>query len=448
MQTSGEIHLTEQLAKRYGILGSKTVRVRAGVKTVEARLVVNEGIPAGYRLSDTLAQALHLYNRSNLRLRYDRENQALHIGPLIGILIDFLPNRQEYDPKSVQAELIYLSILGKRLPAQYYVFTPGDINWSDQTVRGHVWVSGGRERRGWSSSIYPLPDVVYDRISTRVAQTRNKNTRERLMSMPNLHYFNPSFLNKWRVHELLMENPDLHPYLPETLPLNLANLELMARKYSVLYLKPCNGSLGARIIKTKATGGKLIYTVYYRGRHYGQVDSPEELLRATKAVRGNRAYIVQQGISLNTYNNCSFDLRIIIQKNRDGKWLISKKLARVAPRGSSITNLSRGGRAALSERVMSKVFEGSRPLIKAKNEEMRRLCLTVAKTLEASSQEIYGELGLDIGIDKKGNLWVIEVNSKPRKTTVTSLSRAIVRNTFQRPLQYAIYLAGFSKSRK
>jgi predicted ATP-grasp superfamily ATP-dependent carboligase len=67
----------------------------------------------------------------------------------------------------------------------------------------------------------------------------------------------------------------------------------------------------------------------------------------------------------------------------------------------------------------------------------------VATTLEKKQAGTYGELGLDIGMDIYGNPWLIEVNSKPRKTTETDFSMKIVRNSFKRPLQYSSYLAGF-----
>jgi len=77
------------------------------------------------------------------------------------------------------------------------------------------------------------------------------------------------------------------------------------------------------------------------------------------------------------------------------------------------------------------------------------MCHMVATTLEAEGHCIYGELGLDIGIDNDNFPWLIEVNSKPRKRTKTRFSQRIVRNSFKRPLEYAIYLAGFkSKTRK
>jgi glutathione synthase/RimK-type ligase-like ATP-grasp enzyme len=168
-------------------------------------------------------------------------------------------------------------------------------------------------------------------------------------------------------------------------------------------------------------------------------------MKKTLLIRGSRPYIVQQGLSLLTFKDSTFDIRVIYQKNGDGEWGIGKKFVRVAPHGSSISNLSRGGTAETYKKVLAAIFNQNGELIKSKNEELNNICQTVATTLETNSQQIYGELGLDIGIDNEGNLWLIEVNSKPRKTTETDFSMSIVRNTFKRPLQYAIYLAGFSR---
>lgn len=447
MQTIGEIYIAEKTIKRLNIPRSNPAKVRVGANVVNADLVIKENVPGQFKLSPDLARALHLDSSKDLRIRYDRDNEIIHIGPMVGILVDYLPNQEEYEPKSVQAEMIYLSTLGRRLPAQFFVFTPGGINWGAQTVKGFVWRNGGLERGRWSGSVYPIPDVIYDRITTRVAQARSKATRKKLMGLPYVYYFNPSFLNKWRVHEFLVQNSALSSYLPETRLLNQENLPDMAQKYKTLYLKPGNGSLGNRIIKVNVNSPNYNYTIYNHGRRSGQAGSIADLLQRTRSTRGKRAYIVQQGIDLDTYFGSPFDMRIIMQKDGEGKWLISKKFVRVAPRGSSIANLSRGGTAETSARVLNKIFAGNKTLIKEKNEELRKLCQMTAETLEVNSQNIYGELGLDIGIDKKGKLWIIEVNSKPRKTTVTSLSQAIVRNTFRRPLLYAIYLSGFRRHR-
>ncbi len=447
MKMAGEIYVSRELIDKLGIPDLERIKVRAGVKAVPAQLVIRDEQPRDFILSSQLARELQVTKWKKLQIRYDFDKKLIHIGPIIGILTDYIPHRVEYDPKSLQAELIYLSKLGHKLPGFIYIFTPNSINWTNKTVKGYVY--RGIEHGMWSASVYPLPDVVYDRIASRRGEMRprTRQAKKRLKDLPYLQYFNPSFLNKWRVHRMLIQNKDLIPYLPETSFLNLQNLTEMIHRYKILYLKPCNGSLGSGIIKVVRTdNGHLRYTIYKHGRRSGVAKSPHALMKATRGCRGNKSYIVQQGLNLATYGKSPFDIRIIYQKNSDGLWMLSKKFVRVAPRGSSIANLSRGGNAETSKQVFNKILR-NQELIDSKNEEMRNICQTVAETLESVSQKTFGELGLDIGLDRDRNLWLIEVNSKPRKTTETNLSQGIVRNTFQRPLKYAVYLAGFRNRR-
>jgi glutathione synthase/RimK-type ligase-like ATP-grasp enzyme len=269
------------------------------------------------------------------------------------------------------------------------------------------------------------------------------------MNLPYLKYFNYSFLNKWKVHKLLIKNPDLIPYLPETHMLNTSAFSQMAADHKILYLKPCNGSQGNGIIKVICKdNGKLYYTLYGKGRYSGRADSITEFMKKTRYDRQGKSYIVQQGVNLSTFNESPFDIRIIYQKNYLGEWTVSKQFVRVAAKGSSVANLSRGGKAETSKKVFTSILRRNKILIMEKREELKRICNMVAIALESSGKKLYGELGLDIGIDKEGNFWLIEVNSKPRKTTETELSQGIVLNTFRRPLQYAIQLAGFKSKNK
>ncbi|MGZ4135856.1 MAG: YheC/YheD family protein, partial [Tumebacillaceae bacterium] len=53
-----------------------------------------------------------------------------------------------------------------------------------------------------------------------------------------------------------------------------------------------------------------------------------------------------------------------------------------------------------------------------------------------------GELGLDLGLDESGRIWVIEVNAKPWKKP--NIAEGEWKNlallAFQRPVQFATYL--------
>lgn len=448
METKGKIILSPALAAKLMVSPDlRFTRVRVGAIVVNAELVIGKGQRSSYILSPELRSALFIIKKQSLLIRYHAAENMIHLGPTIGVLSSGLPNRPQYDPKSLQAELIMLSQVGRKMSGQVYIFTPGSIDWVKLTVRGCNYVMSKNGRGYWVSGMYPLPDVVYDRIGSRIGegQEKTKHMKARLKRLPYLRYFNPAFLNKWKVHQILNTYPPLKPYLPQTMVLNEVNLKLLLSLYPEVYLKPANGSLGSGIIKVKTLPtGMLRYISYGGGRRRGQAENPVDLLKKTRIFRKDRSYIVQQGLDLATYKGCKFDLRIIYQKNNHGEWQIGKKFARVAPPGSAVANMARGGEAVPSRRVLNHLF--SKDQIDSKNREIKELCQKVATTMEKNG-DLWGELGLDLGIDKKGHPWLIEVNSKPRKTTETEYSQAIMKNTFKRPLEYASFLAGYvSKS--
>lgn len=450
MNIQGSIYLSSALAASLGVPVEPTVNIRAGHTVVLTRLVIKPDKSKTYILSPELRRSLCLNQRKKLQLRCDIQTKMLHIGPVIGIFATGIPNYPECAYDSIQAELIFLSKLSRTLPAQIYIFTPYQIDWAHKLVRGFTYQSR-TEGGTWHSALYPLPDVVYDRIASRKSESSKivKDTKKKLMSLPYLKYFNYSFLNKWRVHQMLINNEEIQPYLPETKMLNSVNLADMLQKHSTLFLKPTNGSLGRGIIKLTKNGKHLKYTVYRKSIIHGMVGNHLEFMKKTRSFRNGKPYIIQQGIDLITHRNAPFDIRIIYQRNGKGEWQVAKKFVRVAPQGSSISNLSSGGYAEKLDRVFGSLYSGNKLKIEEQHNRINNLCQLVAAALETAGDSIYGELGLDIGIDKDNFPWLIEVNSKPRKSTTTRFSQGIVRNSFKRPLEYAIYLAGFkNKPRK
>lgn len=447
MAITGRIILSLKLAKRLGVKAPARVMIRVGSTILPAEVSIGKNQSGSYRLSADLRSALHIQKNRQMVVRYDPGENTIHLGPTIGIFASALPNRPVYDPTGLQAGLMMLSRVGRKMPGQIYIFTADSVNWELSTVRGYHYSFSSSGRGYWVPGTYSLPDVVYDRIASRNDEEREKTetTMQRLKSLPHLHYFNPSFLNKWEVHQMLCKVPILHSYLPETHLLDQAALERMMSKYQTLFLKPANGSLGSGIIRVKANGkGQFYYTSYGVRVRTGRANNALELLQKTSGFRKDRSYIVQQGLNLATYRGSTFDLRIVYQKNGMGKWQIGKEFVRIAPGRSAIANMARGGTPTQSHRVFKHLYH-QEDLINDKKRLIRGICHKIAVGIEKGSGQLWGELGLDLGIDKKGHPWLIEVNSKPRKTTETELSQAAMKNAFRRPLEYAAYLAGFRR---
>jgi hypothetical protein len=330
--------------------------------------------------------------------------------------------------------------------AEVFVFTPSCIDWpSHTTVVTNIKEQQNTAVFGWNHDTLCLMLSMIAFLVEPSKHAKNiKFTRQKLMKMEHMKYFNPSFLNKWRVHKLLDENADLSCYLPQTKQLDPENLLEMLERHKTVFIKPSNGSLGKGIVKAwKKRDTGMIYGIHgaRRSRHI-KVRSVQEFLNKIASVTQSKPYIVQEGIDLININ-----IRILISglfpENGQGEWIISKKFCPGSGPKSSISNLSSGGRSERSVLVLRHIFQSIKASSRKKTGNMARLCTMVAHTLEANSGKIFGELGLDIGIDKKGRLWLIEVNSKPRKTTQTEMSQKIVYNTFSRPWLTQVHLAGF-----
>lgn len=72
--------------------------------------------------------------------------------------------------------------------------------------------------------------------------------------------------------------------------------------------------------------------------------------------------------------------------------------------------------------------------------------MTITPLIEAALGMTLGELGLDLGVDRTGRIWLLEVNSRPWRTVNPERgSIARTRLALLRPLAYARCLAGFNR---
>jgi len=133
VETKGKLILSPSLAARLMVPpGQPSIRVRVGAIVVNAELVVGNGKRSSYILSPELRKALYINKRKSLLIRYQPEDHMIHFGPTIGVLASGLPNRPQCDPKSLQAELIMLTQVGRKIPGQVYVLPRAPLIGTDQ----------------------------------------------------------------------------------------------------------------------------------------------------------------------------------------------------------------------------------------------------------------------------------------------------------------------------
>lgn len=150
---------------------------------------------------------------------------------------------------------------------------------------------------------------------------------------------------------------------------------------------------------------------------------------------GLEEYIAQQGIELAKNHRRPFDLRVLVQKNRKGKWAVSGIGARVAGETSITTHVPRGGSIDDPRKLLIAAFGremASRVLYRA-----RKASLCIAKQIEQASGIMLGEMSMDLGVDHRSRIWFFEANSKPMKFDEPHIRK----KSLERIIQYSIYLA-------
>ncbi len=440
-----EVVLPASVAARLGLSGGE-IEIAAGPIKEAARAVVapdRTGQSTPWVLMDAgLLNRLRIPHGARLHLRKDPVRRELAIGPFVGILALRVRGGTlygEHDPF-----FRALTRWGERLAVGAYVFAPRDVDWERKCVYGYTY-SGVWPLGRWRRSAFPIPDVVYDRIQTRRTEwsAPYMRFRERLGRQVPAWFNATGFFDKWRMHQELSRSAFLARLLPPTERYSgPAQLERFLSGSRTAFLKPIGGSLGLGIICVRRTGSG--YSVAYQLKDRAIVQPVTTLAaagaRVARAVRG-RPYIIQQGVPLATWRGRPFDIRILLQRSNRGHWALTKMYVRIAAPGNFTANLSRGGQGARAGPLLRRVF-GARA--GALLRQLHETGLACAREIEHTLAGPIGELGLDLGVDRRGRIWLIEVNSKPFLQMTREAGSPRTRSlSVQRPLRFARWLAGF-----
>lgn len=400
--------------KIYSTLNSDTVNLNIGCMTTVSRIYTspehnNDFIFLNPKIADQLLIPSNSYNP------YFCAGNVIKLGPSVGILTSFGKKQSDPVPKGRTGRLFKEMIsFGQKKGLFIFVFYVEDVNWKKKTIKGYTVNNHGK----WIKGNYALPTIIYNRIQYRSIEARS-NVRlffQRLNQESEVYLFNSRFLNKWEVNEVLWDFEAGQKFIPETKKFNRENLRNLLRKYPELFLKPINSSRGQGIVKLISN-----HNGPYR---FSKAEMPNPKWQACSSfytlseslsrigVKENR-YLIQQGIDLARYNNRVFDLRTQVQKDGNGKWVMTGVGVRVAGRNRFVTHIPNGGTAHSFDEVLDKTFGRSSTTKASIEHQLKVISTIIPPKLEEGLGINLAIISLDIGIDIDGNLWILEVNSKP-----------------------------------
>jgi hypothetical protein len=252
-----------------------------------------------------------------------------------------------------------------------------------------------------------IPKVIYTRSFLTKKQSR-------FLEEKKVQFYNKRgiSLNKLRMHEIMSEDPEFASSLPETVPGTIDNLLMMMKKHRKLILKPAKGSLGGGIMKlTKVRSGRFKLRYPIRRRKWKEVQFKEDIPPFITEAFKQKQYIIQENIKLATYKKRPFDLRIVVQRDQTGEWVVAGILCKVSPsKNQFVTNISQGGRSLSFDQVVKEHPYLSHSQV---HQDISKLTLKMAKHLEKYTDHI-ADIAFDIALDNKGRAYFIESNFRGR----------------------------------
>lgn len=436
------LHDTQQLqvklpAALYSkIASSDNITLSFGKKRVP---VFFEKGHAALEINAAVAEALSLpFEVSTLRIGYNATTHTLTIGPVFAVLVTMQKASVEepFGPHSLFFQ--EMATYCEQNDIFFYVFPIQKV--SGLHVRGYRW-----EQSNWEERTLPLPDVFYNRVSSR--KLEKKVTAERLFAYCREHqvkYFNEQFLNKWEVYRTLRNHPEITPYLPETVLYKKASdLDKMLQKHSTLFIKPISGSLGRRITRIQHKNGK--YSVN-QSNFWSEENNKSSLLALLRLVLPRikkEHFIIQQGIELISLHHRPIDFRVLCIKDRFGIWKARSIVARISAEKRFVSNVAMGGQLKKPQEMLRLFFNRHDSI--GLHKLLIDLSLQCATIIEQNQHGYYGEFGVDLAVDEAGKPWILEMNTKPSKSDDGTLhtNKSIIRPSVKALVDCAIFFSSY-----
>lgn len=329
-----------------------------------------------------------------------------------------------------RANLRDIAKTGKRMRIPVFVLPLEGIDLNSKTCMGYMW------NGAWEKTVCPLPTVVYNRILTRKVEQRD-DVQDLLKELQRrgIPLFNPGYFDKGELYRIIGNHPDTHDLLPETEHLSSPeNLKLMLETHRQLYAKPVQSYAGKGILRIDYTpGGARVHSLT-NGRQMVRLENFRTLYDKLSRNRRYKKYVLQRSVPLAKIDGHTYDLRVLVQKDRHGEWAVTGLGARVAPVYGIVTHVPNGGFIRGAEEALIASFDTRGHLIL---EDVKECALKLAKVIEGETSGILGEMSMDIGIDHSGKPWFFEANAKPGKFDEPEIQKLSV----QRLLEFCRFLA-------
>ncbi|TMV48774.1 hypothetical protein FE783_17165 [Paenibacillus mesophilus] len=310
--------------------------------------------------------------------------------------------------------------------ADLIVFHLNDLNPERKSVTGLHCMKKGSSLV-WERRTLRLPDAVFIQCH---ADSKMVNRLEQAIGKK---VYNNVFLDKWQCWKFLYDNPDFRPFLPISQNLvSVESLESFYNEHKDVFIKPVRGSGGNGIVRVIAQKGKNTIKAIYHNHKKSRIRTFKEWNSIWNHFSlSPHSHMMQKSMKTVQWNGKPTDIRVNINKNGEGAWQVSCLFFRVALNGSHV-----GWGRGVHYMVMDPNWLLKEKIVREKSlSQIAGLGLSIGKCFDDQGYHM-ADLGIDFGLDRKGNPWIFEVNPLP-----SPFGPPILDQSWTSPIEYGVYLA-------
>ena len=362
------------------------------------------------------------------------EKNQIIIGPCIGILA----SKKEENLSEKRLNEMNISLLDyQRIKGAVIVFSLEKVDMENRLIEGHCY---NFKNDSWESGTFPYPQAIYLKASL------SDKWENHFLTVIGDRFFNNYSFNKWDMFTWFSKNLNLAPYIPNTIMYqDKKNLIEMLQTYGVVYVKPIWGMKGIGVVRVSLKDEKICIDYPKDEENVSLIfEDDEELNRTLDTLFKVDEFLIQQGLDLLRYDDGIVDFRCVMQKDDTCKWTCRGIFARIGVKDSIVSNISRGGSALPGSELLMKVLSLDEEETFILKERIKGICMKACMELDEYGYNL-GTLGIDIGLDKDKNIWIIEVNNRQPNSAIAVRGddMLLFYSLLAWPLHYAKGLAGF-----
>lgn len=346
--------------------------------------------------------------------------------PIIGICV----SKEKRDLHRIVTERL------KRYPFDVTIITFGmkKLDLVSLKVKGDCFEKKTGKIGHYQGS-FPIPNVIYMQCY------EDPDLLRRIEKTAGCRVFNNFIFEKGQCWDLLASNKILSCHLPDTQQIcNETDLKTFLYRYQDVFIKPINpteGHSSKGIVRVKIQKVKNIEAIYQKKHKIvlNEFQSFEDFWTSIQLMLSANPHIVQESIGTMKLNEMPTDIRLNMNKNGQGEWTVSALFVRIALNGSHVA-AGRGTQYLPIEikQFLRLAFLNDEMKTVSMIHSIRDLGYLIGQSFDKSGYHM-ADLGLDLGLDEKGKLWIFEVNPLP-----FPFGSPVQDDSWAKPLEYAQYL--------